>query len=1325
MIRLDRITMQGFKSFAHRVTVPFPSGFNCVCGPNGSGKSCRGDTQVLLSTGEFRPIKELVEGALDKSRLHVKLDDGVFTYENPDKLQVLGLDTESMKVVEKDISAFVKRQGEKELYKIVTRTGRNVVTTGCHPVMVFRDGKIVSEVVENLNGGDFIATPRKLDLPENELNIDGVKIDEDFARFIGYLIGDGYITSNRIELINSEETILNDFEYLANKFGLKVQYRKKIGNATRIICWTKDFPLLMKRLLRSDDVLHLTSNYKIIPPEVMLSKRSVIANFLSALFDCDATVRKYNPTFEYTTKNEKLADQVQLALLRFGVVSRKKMKLKYATNTKLKKKNAYFYITVEGKEKLSLLYESIPTRSKLKMDRLKQHVIKEIKTGSNIDVLPQEVNRLVSESTKILGIEYKPLRKKYSLFAAYNENRCCPTRRGLILTVDIFNKRLERIKAIKRTLRLDQKQLIDALRELKIYRHAASKNIGLSKGLISNHWARGSKARKANLEKLYDYVKLQIQEKIEKGEESIRILENLASSDIFWDRIEKIEKVEGEEWVYDLTVPNCHNFIGNGIFVHNSNIVDAVMFVLGTSSARYMRAAKLQNLIFNGGKDRKPADTCEVSLYIRNEDRKLGDEDEIKITRKVSRSGISIYKINGKTVTRSKILDLLTNANLSSEGYNIILQGDVTRIIEMSALERRGVIDEISGIAEFDEKKEKAQRELDRVEHRVRENMIVVAEKQRYVARLRTEREIAERYVELSKKLKLHKASLHSVREGDLNEKLDAIEKELKQETAVLKEKEKEFLKVEKVMNEKEKKLQELSEQVINRSRNYEITRKIDALHTEIVRKRDRIELNERELLLRANPAVREVLKLGYPDVYGTVQSLIDVPGKYAVALEVAMGGHRNDIVVETEDTAISCIRYLKQKRTGRARFLPLDRIRSRKRKKCDHKIIGYAIDLIKFDEKFSPAMQYILGSTVVVETIDEAKKIKGFRVVTLDGDIIEKSGVMVGGYYARREQEKNFSVENAQLNEEIRKAEKELERLKGLETKESEDVVKLQATRVNEEKLVADTRKRWKELFEERQILQSGIGRKSIEKARVEAALDNLKVEAEDFKDVPESELVKASPEELQEKVRSFLIEINRLGPVNMRAIEEYGIVNVEFEELRKKLDKLLEEKDAITNIVQEVEKKRYDKFMTTLNEIADNFSKIYTDLTGGVGNVRLEEENNIASGLIIEASPAGKRVLSLDAMSGGEKTLTSLGFLFAVMQHYQVPFYVLDEIDAALDKANTKKIVDLIKKYADKIQFIVISHNDFMIQEADKVFGVSMEGGVSKIFGIEMPAE
>jgi len=192
----------------------------------------------------------------------------------------------------------------------------------------------------------------------------------------------------------------------------------------------------------------------------------------------------------------------------------------------------------------------------------------------------------------------------------------------------------------------------------------------------------------------------------------------------------------------------------------------------------------------------------------------------------------------------------------------------------------------------------------------------------------------------------------------------------------------------------------------------------------------------------------------------------------------------------------------------------------------------------------------------------------------------------------------------------------------------------------------------------------------------------------------------------------------------VNMKAIDEYSTINVEFEQLKAKLDRLLEEKDSITKIVEEVESKRLEKFMETFNEIRNNFSVIYRDMTQGMGNIKLEEEENIESGMVIEANPSGKKITNIDTMSGGEKTLAALSFLFAVMQHYDSPFYVLDEVDAALDKSNTRKIVELVKKYSGEMQFIVITHNDYTISEADSIYGVSMESGISRVFGIEMPA-
>ena len=760
-----------------------------------------------------------------------------------------------------------------------------------------------------------------------------------------------------------------------------------------------------------------------------------------------------------------------------------------------------------------------------------------------------------------------------------------------------------------------------------------------------------------------------------------------------------------------------------------SNVIDALLFVLGTTSARSLRALKLQNLLFNGAKDKKPADFCEVSIYVDNSDNQIPGDKEIKITRRITRSGISIYKMNGRTVTRAKILDIISYANLSDEAYNIILQGDVTRIIEMSPAERKDIINEVSGIHEFDEKKEKASRELEKVELRVRENMIVVAEKQKLVSRLKQEKENAEKYRLFEGELRKSKASLLKKKMKDVKERQGVYEKEILENAKKFDDMGKELNKTDDALQSREKGVLRKSDELVKKSRNIDVLRKIDGINNDILRKRDKISFNEREIeraaMRGASHITKEILSLKHPGVYGTVSSLIEVPNKYSIAIEVAAGKHANDIVVDTDDTAAFCIKHLKERKVGRARFIPLNKIQSRPRKKFDGKCIGYAIDLVKFERLYEPAMNFILGSTLVMDNIDQARRTRGWRIATLDGDLVEPSGVMIGGFY-KKLKATGFSAgkeleENENLKAEIEKMESQLDDLRAQEQEETQEVVKLQSARSQEEKELDEYRKRHKEIYEERMVLQSMVSRSRIEKAKLDASMDNLTIELEEFSDV--EKFFDQSIEELQERVRRCLIEINQLGPVNLKAIEEFGMTSVEFEQLRQKLDRLLEEKDAVMNIVKDVEKRRFEKFMETFTEISQNFLRIYKDMTSGEGMLRLEEEGNIDTGLVIEANPSGKKIVNLDAMSGGEKTLASLSFLFAVMQHKSAPFYVLDEIDASLDKANTRKIANLIKKYSKTLQFIVITHNDLTIADADKVFGVSIEGGVSKVFGIEMP--
>src|SRR3989344_3132356 len=191
-----------------------------------------------------------------------------------------------------------------------------------------------------------------------------------------------------------------------------------------------------------------------------------------------------------------------------------------------------------------------------------------------------------------------------------------------------------------------------------------------------------------------------------------------------------------------------------------SNIMDALCFVLGKSSSKQLRAEKSSNLIYNGGKTKQPGKAAEVSIVFDNADKMFPIvEPEVKISRVVRADGASKYKINGQTKTRQEILELLSSAKIDPDGYNIILQGDIIRLVEMSPVERRQIIEEIAGIGMYEEKKRQALSELQKVGEKLNEAEIILKEREGYLKDLKKDRDQALKYKEVSDLIKKNKAS--------------------------------------------------------------------------------------------------------------------------------------------------------------------------------------------------------------------------------------------------------------------------------------------------------------------------------------------------------------------------------------------------------------------------------------------------------------------------------------------------------------------------------------------------------------------------------------
>ncbi|RLF93624.1 hypothetical protein DRN50_06930, partial [Thermococci archaeon] len=648
---------------------------------------------------------------------------------------------------------------------------------------------------------------------------------------------------------------------------------------------------------------------------------------------------------------------------------------------------------------------------------------------------------------------------------------------------------------------------------------------------------------------------------------------------------------------------------------------------------------------------------------------------------------------------------------------------------------------------------------------------------------------------------------------------------------------------------------------------------------------------------LERDKPFKKIVKSGIKGIYGRVKDLGKVKKEYGVALEVAGGRRLNYIVVDTDDTAEECVKYLKRQKIGRATFIPLNKIRTKGMKDVEKKegFIDYAINLIEFDEELRPVFEYVFGDTIIIRDIDIARNFESFRRVTLDGDLIERTGIITGGFYKQKggfldkeEEEKLASIENEikKLNSEKSTLEEKLVTLRkklkvsvedkiGIETKmetlkkilengvkeseiseleskiNSDDAIlkeiESKISMVNKEFLEmegllkdleskkeflhselmeksGEDIKKLDELREELKTIESEYQRidkdyvskksrlevlnpnysKILEKIeentdhskKIELKIEEYKISLKEVQDdldriennakskKEELEKIKNRKSENKEKIngirkekeecekkimnlqtkislleqkkqdlkneieeiseeaefyekteiiddiRGLDFRIKRmerekesLEPINMMAIEEYETTEERYLTLKTKYEKILKEKEAVLKFIDKVENRKKEVFMDTFNKIAENFSSIFFELSGGDGDLLLENEMEpFEGGIDIEAKPRGKEIKRAAAMSGGEKALTALAFVFAIQRYKTAPFYLFDEIDAHLDDENVRKVAEMIKRASKDSQFIIITLRDAMMASADRLFGVSMKDGISKIVAVEL---
>lgn len=583
------------------------------------------------------------------------------------------------------------------------------------------------------------------------------------------------------------------------------------------------------------------------------------------------------------------------------------------------------------------------------------------------------------------------------------------------------------------------------------------------------------------------------------------------------------------------------------------------------------------------------------------------------------------------------------------------------------------------------------------------------------------------------------------------------------------------------------------------------------------------------------------------PGIIGTVSELGTVDPNYLLALEVAAGSHLESVVVQTDETARQCISFLKENRLGTVTFLPQNTIRpfsiydSARNASQSHGAIGLAIDLVNFDDHYSNIFSYILRSTIIVEDIQAAQNIGigSERMVTLEGDLIEKSGALRGGfrryrssmtfnqannneidsYHIEQLEEKRIQLlqrknqierelNQSKIEREIKKSQqqhvknniKALEQERDSITKEIKhsSIAPEQAPellkQLQEEKIEAQkqltvieetlTKKREQidnfnreeeekkqhifDLQDKKQVHQNTLNEvnntyntSSNQLTRIETKKEDLITElieelgvnynAHLSKTIDE----KVNIETLHTTIQSIKQKLHMIGGIDEEVIQEYQEVKERYDFLEEQLTDLNTALTDTQHIINELDAIIKKQFSTAFKKINKEFSEHFAKLFDG-GKAKLEliqmdkpEPKQIISdtgevinieddiepkqtrqkddlqnaGIEIRVSPPKKKINNLSSLSGGEKTMTALALLSAIIINNPPPFVFLDEVDAALDEANSAKLADVLHDLSHKTQFVIISHNRVIMHAAHLLYGVAMNNdGITQLLSVDM---
>jgi chromosome segregation ATPase len=734
-----------------------------------------------------------------------------------------------------------------------------------------------------------------------------------------------------------------------------------------------------------------------------------------------------------------------------------------------------------------------------------------------------------------------------------------------------------------------------------------------------------------------------------------------------------------------------------------SNITDAVLWALGEQSPGAIRGASMQDVISAGGKGIGQRRAAEVEVTIDNSDGRAASEfSEIAVERRLDRSGDSGYRLNGARCRLADVTDVLSDTNLGREMHSVISQGRVETIIHSKPRERRLLIEEAAGLGKHRKRRRRAELKLRSARDNLDRALDVEREARARLRPLKRQAQAAELGARIEREELGLRAQLVSEELRFGADRAAAAEAAAKTARGI-----------------RDQLEQQLSEVSQRRSAAEERFAARDRERTQAWGLLTKLRGDQERVAVRvANLSSREAeLEAGLEKMRIELGPLtLDVgpgsaPGERARKLEEELG--EIDAGLRTAGEGLGVARS--SNAAEAAREAALGDVRAGAERASRHAKRAEGL----LGERHREAMRARLAAgEALLDDVRSALK------------AAEAAGAAIRGRVERIEQKVVGGKDDGdEIADELRRC--------------SQQEFELQA----EMKKTSD----------------------ELTRAEVEAAhLGDRRAEAErELASIAErlGEEIPPAAEALSDEARAEIdrrlerLERRRaqIGPVNPLAEQEYDEAREHVEALQAQREDIERSMRELESLIRDIDDEIERAFEQTFEATAKNFEEMVEHLfPGGRGRLRRvslhpvrdeerpageqeaptdaepepepeeEEEQHDELGVEIEVTPAGKSTRKLSLLSGGEKSLVALAFVFAVFLARPCPFYILDEVEAALDDANIDRFLQLIRRFSDRAQFVIVTHQKRTMDAADVLYGVSMGGdGVTKVVSRRLPRE